>query len=63
MLQKIKRLERAASVLEPAGGDRERMTAQVVDYAQAFLSRLPSSDAFEPETGRSQALTLGSSPT
>ena len=56
MLNKIKRLEQDASVLEPSRGHREEMTRQAVGYAEAFLNRLPDVNTFEPDKGRSKLL-------
>lgn len=56
MLNKIKRLEQEAAVLEPSKDHRKAMTSQAVDYAEAFLNRLPDVNTFEPDKGRSMVL-------
>jgi len=56
MLNKIKRLEQEASVLEPSKKHREEMTKQAVSYAEVFLDRLPDCNTFAPDNGRSKLL-------
>jgi len=56
MLNKIKQLEQASAVLEPPESLREKMTAQAVMYAESFLNRLPITNTFEYDKGRSDIL-------
>lgn len=56
MLNKIKQLEHQSSVLEPSANRRAEMTKQAVAYAEAFLDRLPVTNTYEPDTGRSKVL-------
>lgn len=56
MLNKIKRLEQEASVLEPSKDQREEMTRLSVGYAESFLHRLPDINTFESDNGRSSLL-------
>jgi len=56
MLKRIKQLEQACAVLDPSANQRGEMTAQVVNYAESFLHRLPEMDAFELDKGRNKLL-------
>ena len=56
MLNKIKQLEHQSSVLEPSADRRKEMTKQAVGYAESFLNRLPDTNTFEPDMGRSKVL-------
>ena len=56
MLNKIKKLEQASTLLEPPVACREEMTRQAVSYAESFLSDLPAMKTFEPNLGRSARL-------
>jgi len=56
MLNKIKQLEQMCAVLDPSANQRGEMTAQVVNYSESFLHRLPGMDTFEPDKGRNKPL-------
>lgn len=56
MLKKIKQLEQASTSLEPPANCREQMTRQAVNYAESFLSDLPTMNTFERNMGRSARL-------
>lgn len=56
MLEKIKLLEQAAAPLDPSSSIRKDMTAQVSDYAESFLNKLPEMNTYEPDEGRSDLL-------
>ena len=56
MLNKIKRLEKEASGLEPSEAIRHELTVNAVGYAEAFLDNLPNTKTFEADAGRSNVL-------
>ena len=56
MLNKIKQLEQAANGLEPSAGIREILTGQALGLAESFLEKLPETDTFKPDSGRSKVL-------
>ena len=53
MLDKLEELERVARQLEPDQGQREVMLNEVRDYAEAFLTHLPTARAYTKDEGRS----------
>ncbi len=56
MLDKIKQLELDCAVLDPVASERRACTAQTVEFADAFLEKLPGMDTFERDRGRSELL-------
>jgi glutamate/tyrosine decarboxylase-like PLP-dependent enzyme len=56
MLKKLKQLERASAGLEPSAGYRAEMTAQVTEYTESFLAKLPEMNTYEPDQGHSKSL-------
>jgi len=53
VLEKLEELERVARQLEPDHGEREGMLDEVRNYAEAFLTRLPTARAYTKDEGRS----------
>ena len=56
MLKKIRQLQQDSSELEPPETIREEISAQAVAYAELFLNKLPVTNTFEYEKGRSEVL-------
>jgi glutamate/tyrosine decarboxylase-like PLP-dependent enzyme len=56
MLNRIAQLEKMARELDPAAGQRGEMTTQSVEFAESYISKLPESNTFEPDMGRSKQL-------
>lgn len=56
MLSKLKELEQACTGLEPTIQQRRQVTSQVVEFADAYLERLPGLDTYEAEQGFSALL-------
>jgi len=56
MLNRIRQLQDASAVIEPAAGRREELTRLTVAQAEHFLDRLPVTKTFRPDTGQSQRL-------
>ncbi|MCW8924957.1 MAG: pyridoxal-dependent decarboxylase [Xanthomonadales bacterium] len=56
MQDRIKQLERACAILEPAASERRKFTAQAVGFADSFLERLPDMDTFELGHGKARQL-------
>ena len=52
MLDKLEKLERIARQLEPDQGEREEMLNKVRDYAETFLTSLPTAPAYTIDEGR-----------
>ena len=52
MLDKLEKLERIARQLEPDQGERELMLDKVRDYAETFLTSLPTAPAYTRDEGR-----------
>lgn len=56
MLKRLKRLEKSCAELEPTAVRRKEITAQVTEFAESFLDRLPEMQTFEPNIGLSKLL-------
>ena len=52
MLEKLKKLEQVARQLEPDQGERGEMLNKVRDYAESFLTSLPTARAYTVDEGR-----------
>ena len=52
MLEKLEKLERIARQLEPGQGERGLMLDKVRDYAESFLTALPTAPAYIKDEGR-----------
>lgn len=52
MLEKLKELERVARQLEPSPDERAGMLDEVRDYAEAFLTHLPTAHTYTKDEGR-----------
>ncbi len=56
MISKIKELEKLSSLLEPELTQRDKWNAEVLDYANSFLTKLPTAKAFYNSTGNDKDL-------
>jgi len=56
MRNRLEQLEKVAVLLDPAANHRKEITEQTVDFAEAFLEKLPGMNAFEPDVGSSKLL-------
>ncbi len=56
MLTRIRQFERLSAVLEPPANRREELSSQALAHAEDFLNRLPVSNTYRLDKGRSKAL-------